>query len=48
MREFLETQSAEISEYDNQLVWRLIEKVTVHDARFDVEFKSGATVDMER
>ena len=48
MREFLETQSTEISEYDELLVRRLIEKVTVYDERFEVEFKSGATVDVER
>ncbi len=48
MREFMETQSTEISEYDELLVRRLIEKVTVYDERFEVEFKSGATVDVER
>lgn len=48
MREFLETQSAEISEYDELLVRKLIEKVTVYDERFEVEFKSGAKVDVER
>lgn len=31
MREFLEQQSAEITEYDELLVRRLIEKVTVYD-----------------
>lgn len=48
MREFLETQPAEISEYDELLVRRLIEKVTVYDERFEVEFKSGAMVGVER
>lgn len=48
MREFLETQPAEISEYDELLVRRLIEKVTVYNGRFEVEFKSGAKVDVER
>ncbi|WP_319638862.1 recombinase family protein [Extibacter muris] len=48
MREFLETRPAEISEYDELLVRRLIEKVTVYDERFEMEFKSGATVDVER
>lgn len=48
MREFLETQPAEISEYDELLVRRLIEKVMVYDERFEVEFKSGAKVDVER
>ncbi|WP_330655172.1 integrase [Diplocloster agilis] len=48
MREFLKTQTAGISEYDELLVRRLIEKVTVYDERFEVEFKSGAKVDVER
>ena len=48
MREFMEQQSAEVTEYDEPLVRRLIEKVTVYDERFEVEFKSGAKVDVER
>lgn len=48
MREFLETQPVEISEYDELLVRRLIEKATVYDERFEVEFKSGTKVDVER
>ena len=35
-------------EYDEQLVRRLIGKVTVYDERFEVEFKSGVKVDVER
>ena len=48
MREFLEQQSTEVTEYDELLVRRLIEKVTVYDERFEVEFKSGAKVDVVR
>lgn len=48
MREFLDSQPTEVLEYDEQLVRRLIEKVTVYDERFEVEFKSGMTVDVER
>ena len=48
MREFLNSQTMEILEYDEQFVRRLIEKVTVYDERFEVEFKSGMTVDVER
>ena len=48
MREFLKQQSTEVTEYDGLLVRRLIEKVTVYDDRFEVEFKSGAKVDVER
>ena len=48
MREFLKQQATEVTEYDELLVRRLIEKVTVYDERFEVEFKSGAKVDVER
>lgn len=48
MREFLNSQTTEILEYDEQLVRRMIEKVIIYDERFEVEFKSGMTVDVER
>ena len=35
-----------ITEYDEALVRRLIEKVTVHDNHFTVEFKSGLETDV--
>ncbi len=37
-----------ISEYDEQLVRRLIEKITVYDEEVIVEFKSGTNVDIHR
>ena len=48
MRELFEQQSTEVTEYDELLVRRLIEKIIVYDERFVVEFKSGAKVDVER
>lgn len=48
MREFLEQQSTEVTEYDELVVRWLIEKVTVYDERFEVEFKSGTKVDVEK
>jgi len=36
-----------LTEYDEQLVRRLIEKVTIFEDKFAVEFKSGMTVDVE-
>lgn len=48
MREFLDSQSTEIIGYDELLVRRLIEKVTVYEERFEVEFKSGAKVDVAK
>ncbi|NLX93748.1 MAG: integrase, partial [Clostridiales bacterium] len=35
-----------LTKYDEQLVRRLIEKVTVYEDKFTVEFKSGLTVDV--
>ena len=47
MGTFLREQLTEITEYDESLVRRLIEKVTVYEDKFTVEFKSGVTVDVE-
>jgi site-specific DNA recombinase len=46
MSTFLKKQSTALTEYDEQLVRRLIEKVTVYEDKFIVEFKSGLTVDV--
>lgn len=48
MGAFLQEQPTTITEYDEQLVRRLVEKVTVYEDRFTVEFKSGMTVDVEK
>lgn len=47
MSTFLKKQSTALTEYDEQLVRRLIEKVTVYEDKFTVEFKSGLTVYVE-
>ncbi len=44
MRTFLAEQSTTITDYEELLVRRLIEKITVHEDRFTVEFRSGVTV----
>lgn len=41
-------QTENIEEYDEALVRRMVEKITVYDDRFTVEFKSGTSVDVER
>jgi site-specific DNA recombinase len=46
MSTFLKKQPTALSKYDEQLVRRLIEKVTVYEDKFTVEFKSGLTVDV--
>ena len=45
MRHFLQTQTSRITEYDEQLVRRLIEKITVYDDKLIFEFKSGMTIE---
>ena len=46
MSTFLKKQSTALAEYDEQLVRRLIEKVTVYEDKFTVKFKSGVAVDV--
>lgn len=46
LEEFIDSQDGPITEYDETLVRRLIEKVTVHDDHFTVEFKSGLETDV--
>ena len=40
MRQFLQTQTNRVTEYDEQMVRRLIEKITVFDDKLIFEFKS--------
>ena len=48
MRQFLDEQTESITEYDEQLTRRLIEKITVYEDHFTVEFKSGTSVEIHR
>lgn len=47
MMEYLQEQPAKVTEYDEQMVRRLIEKITVFDEKFVVEFKAGIEVEIE-
>ena len=47
MREFLEEQSTEVTEYDELLVRQLIEKGTVYESKAVVKFKSGLEAEEE-
>lgn len=47
MSTFLKKQSTNLTKYDEQLVRRLIEKVTIYEDKFTVVFKSGVTVDVD-
>jgi hypothetical protein len=46
MEKFLNEQSTLLEEYDEQLVRRLIEKITVYEDKLTVEFKSGTMIDV--
>lgn len=46
LEEFIDSQGGPVTEYDEALVRRLIEKVTVYDDHFTVEFKSGLETDV--
>ena len=48
MRQFLDEQTENITEYNEQLTRRLIEKITVYEDHFTVEFKSGTSVEIHR
>lgn len=48
MSTFLKEQPTDITEYDEQLIRRLIEKVTIYEDKFTVEFKSGLMVDVDK
>ena len=37
-----------ITEYDEQLTRRLIEKITVYEDHYTIEFKSGTSMDVHR
>ena len=45
---FLEDLTCELTEYDEQYVRTLLEKITVHDNHFIVEFKSGIEIHIDQ
>lgn len=45
--DFIAGQETDITEFDEALVKKLIEKITVFADHFTVEFKSGITIDIE-
>ena len=48
MRQFLDEQTESITEYDEQLTRRLIEKITVYEDHFTIEFKSGTSMEIHK
>ena len=48
MTTFLNGMSQELTEYDEQMVRKYIEKITVFDNYFEVEFKAGLKIEIEK
>ena len=48
MEEFLKSQSREITDYDEELVRKYIKQIKIYDDMFEITFKSGIEVDIER
>ena len=46
-QDYLKSQLATITEFDEALVKKLIEKITVFADHFTVDFKSGITIEIE-
>ncbi|MEK5268837.1 MULTISPECIES: resolvase [unclassified Heyndrickxia] len=46
MTDFLSEQDCKVEEYDEQLVRRLIERITVFDDKMTIEFKSSVKIDL--
>ncbi|MDY6365863.1 MAG: integrase [Oscillospiraceae bacterium] len=47
LQDFIAGQETDIKEFDEALVKKLIEKITVFADRFTVKFKSGLAIDTE-
>jgi site-specific DNA recombinase len=48
MVDFLKEQDSDIEDYDEALVRKMIEKITVYEEKFVIEFKAGISLDIER
>ena len=47
LQDFIADQETDITEFDETLVSCLIEKITIFEDRFTVDFKSGITIEIE-
>ena len=47
LQDFIRKQQTDITEFDESLVRKLIQQITVYDDHFTVEFKSGITINIE-
>ena len=48
LQTFIADQETDITEFDEDMIKKLIEKITVFADHFTVEFKSGITIDIDR
>lgn len=48
MEEFLRSQSKDIKEYDEELVRKYIKQIKIYDDMFEITFKSGIEINIER
>lgn len=48
LQEFIRSQPSKITEFDEALVKKLLEKVTVHADFLEFRFKSGVTISIEK
>lgn len=48
LRKFIRSQPSEITDFDETLVKKLLEKVTVHEDYLKFRFKSGVMVSIEK
>ena len=44
LQDFIKNQPTTVTEFDEVLVKRLIEKITVYEDHFVIEFRSGITI----
>jgi hypothetical protein len=47
LQDFIAGQETDITKFDESLVKKLIDKITVFADQFTVEFKSGITIEIE-
>ena len=47
LQDFIRSQSAELTGFDEALVKRWVQKITVWEDRYTVDLKSGLSVDIE-
>lgn len=47
LNEFIETQDAELAEFDENLARRWLKEIIVWDNRITIELKSGVSIDVD-